>query len=489
MAGQTGSNDRPKHLYSYKSILYLTYMLPSQKPSNEWRETIILNRRFWLLTFCLVVFCFLFSPIVTSILSAGKGSFNFVSEPSTGSQFDRIGVVMNLQNYPEQDAVKVLIDERVLGTWLTRENTTFFIQNQNKTGSIVDGVCPHLLYISTSQIIIVEPPEILSTPSLPSEESSILAPERALHRTAHLLSNDCVTNPTHNNFEIVPISENGQINKEFSLINDVTPYLFPFDSRSLDLFFSVRLEQGDNNLPEESRTTISYIAPRILAFMDSQEWVSEVYFTLQEEGVIEPKPPQPIPVSPQAFTMRPATATSSPPDIFIPSQMKMHIELTRPFSSKLLTIVILSFVAAAIVLLIKIDDLGNFLEVATAILLGLWGVQEVLIPDYIITTTIVHTLILALYTLFAFALFIRFVIKPFWYGYSFQEFEEISNENQTKETANHDIIKIEETEDATLLQNFNYLPQQKMSERFVYLIVVSLSVLFALISWLKFTKK
>ena len=61
-----------------------------------------------------------------------------------------------------------------------------------------------------------------------------------------------------------------------------------------------------------------------------------------------------------------------------------------------------------------VKDVSAFLEVAIGILLGLWGIQSVLVPIDITEPTITPQIILALYVLLAFAVFIRFVIRPCW---------------------------------------------------------------------------
>ena len=88
------------------------------------------------------------------------------------------------------------------------------------------------------------------------------------------------------------------------------------------------------------------------------------------------------------------------------------VDFQRPFAQKLLTIVVLISILAFIILLMYLDDVGSFAEVSVGILLGLWGIQDILIPANINVHTIVHDTIFILYILLAFAVFARLVIKP-----------------------------------------------------------------------------
>ncbi len=60
------------------------------------------------------------------------------------------------------------------------------------------------------------------------------------------------------------------------------------------------------------------------------------------------------------------------------------------------------------------QETGSFLEISVGILFSLWTLQQLLVPDYIVGTTIVHNSILVLYLIFSFAILIRFIVKPIW---------------------------------------------------------------------------
>jgi hypothetical protein len=93
---------------------------------------------------------------------------------------------------------------------------------------------------------------------------------------------------------------------------------------------------------------------------------------------------------------------------------KVDFHLKRPIGLRILTIVLLTAVLASILLLIVVPETGTVLEVAIGILLGLWGIQGVLIPPDIQANTFVHFAILALYILLAWALAVRFLGRPIW---------------------------------------------------------------------------
>jgi len=62
-----------------------------------------------------------------------------------------------------------------------------------------------------------------------------------------------------------------------------------------------------------------------------------------------------------------------------------------------------------ILLLVSVRETGSFIEVSVGILLGLWGVQSVLVPDDIAGTTVIDPLIIALYVMFALVIPFRYL--------------------------------------------------------------------------------
>lgn len=91
---------------------------------------------------------------------------------------------------------------------------------------------------------------------------------------------------------------------------------------------------------------------------------------------------------------------------------RLDLSLVRPATQKVLTVTLLLFLTGFIVGIALISDTGSVLEVSVGILLGLWGVREVLIPSYINGTTLVHVLISLLYLLLGIAAYLRFVGRP-----------------------------------------------------------------------------
>lgn len=92
---------------------------------------------------------------------------------------------------------------------------------------------------------------------------------------------------------------------------------------------------------------------------------------------------------------------------------EVSIMLQRSIGKIFLTGVVLLAFTLFILLLLIIPDDGSALEVSVGLLLGLWGVREILIPADIEGTTIVHSAILFLYFLFAGVAFIRYLLlKP-----------------------------------------------------------------------------
>lgn len=93
---------------------------------------------------------------------------------------------------------------------------------------------------------------------------------------------------------------------------------------------------------------------------------------------------------------------------------RLHFFIQRPPYLKIATVVILVSLLFVIFAIPFISEIGSSVDVAVGILLGLWGVQDVLIPDYVTWTTMLEQIILFLYVLLAFSLFVRTTIYPLW---------------------------------------------------------------------------
>ncbi len=90
------------------------------------------------------------------------------------------------------------------------------------------------------------------------------------------------------------------------------------------------------------------------------------------------------------------------------------VDFERPKTTKVISSIILSILFFFIVMLIFIRDIGSAIEGFVGILFGLWGIREVLIPPEVTGTTLIHTAILFLYLLLAWAALVRFIIRPFF---------------------------------------------------------------------------
>lgn len=179
----------------------------------------------------------------------------------------------------------------------------------------------------------------------------------------------------------------GSLVNTYPIVTVRSTYFYPFDKQIIGVYVTLK--------HESSRLDTSSILksgdPIITIDIDAPEWAATGNFRVHP----------------------PINETTQIPENTV-QYTYATIELQRPLSHQILTGILLGSIFIFIVLLIFIDELGNFLEVAVGILLGLWGIQAILVPDYISGPTIVDTLILTLYVLFAFAIFIRFIIKPRW---------------------------------------------------------------------------
>lgn len=94
------------------------------------------------------------------------------------------------------------------------------------------------------------------------------------------------------------------------------------------------------------------------------------------------------------------------------SQLKL--ELQRHFGTRLLSVILLLGLFVFILALAFVSEIGSALEVSVGILLGLWGVQNILIPPNIKNQTPIHEAIIFLYLFFGWVAFVRFLLIPVW---------------------------------------------------------------------------
>jgi hypothetical protein len=90
------------------------------------------------------------------------------------------------------------------------------------------------------------------------------------------------------------------------------------------------------------------------------------------------------------------------------------INLNRFLPYRVFSFVLPLVVILLILFLHWVYDIGSFLEVTVGILLGLWGLYEVLTPEYIQSLTIVTLLVYALYSFLAGFLVLELVRRKPW---------------------------------------------------------------------------
>lgn len=95
---------------------------------------------------------------------------------------------------------------------------------------------------------------------------------------------------------------------------------------------------------------------------------------------------------------------------------ELQVQLSRTRTQRLLTVVLLGFLTILILGLIFVRDNSSLLEIVIGVLLGLWGIQSVVIPSYIQSRTLVHYWIIILYILLGLVAYVRLVGIPLVQG-------------------------------------------------------------------------
>jgi hypothetical protein len=184
-------------------------------------------------------------------------------------------------------------------------------------------------------------------------------------------------------------------NRSNTMKVSVSPsYYFPFDRRVLDVDFWLTGQTLISGTAENSVVII----PEIVGLVNVPEW--DEIITIQKEYSEE----------------------------LTHNVTHIHIDFKRPITFRLLTVISLVALVSFIIVLAFVEEIGSFLEVAIAILLGLWGIQDIIIPDNLSYPTIITPIILSLYCLLAFAVFMRFVVRPAWKWFGSRSIE---NENES----------------------------------------------------------
>lgn len=173
-------------------------------------------------------------------------------------------------------------------------------------------------------------------------------------------------------------------------------FYFPFDRHIVDVGFLLFIE-GKDNEPTP-------IQPIINANIISHEWDKVASFHRDKPEWLD-----------------------------IPASI-VTIELQRPLGIRVLTILLLVSTTLFIAALYYVEETGTFMEVAIGILLGLWGLQDVLIPSDLEGQTMIGAIILGLYAWLAFVSFLRFLVKPAFKKLSRQEEQLLTESREINET-------------------------------------------------------
>ena len=187
---------------------------------------------------------------------------------------------------------------------------------------------------------------------------------------------------------------------------DTSTFYFPFDRRSSSFAISAPVQISNS----QTSTLIIPTSPRLSLKIEAPNWTNQIEKTTEYLGF--------DPVIKLVFNSQKEETESDQDEMeFIGEEPVTNISIVqhRPLSQRILTAVLLTSLLIFILSLLFIQETGTFLEVAVGILLGLWGVQDILIPSYITGPTLINTLILAFYVLLAFVAAINFAIRPLWH--------------------------------------------------------------------------
>lgn len=116
----------------------------------------------------------------------------------------------------------------------------------------------------------------------------------------------------------------------------------------------------------------------------------------------------------ERMSLKPASLRfeASPTERFEWPAEVLEMELSRTRTQRLLTLVLMGFLTVLIIGLVFVKDKSTLLEIVIGVLLGLWGIQAVVIPDYIQNRTLVHYWVIVLYILLGLVTYVRLVGLP-----------------------------------------------------------------------------
>jgi hypothetical protein len=170
----------------------------------------------------------------------------------------------------------------------------------------------------------------------------------------------------------------------------LSPYFYPFDTRTLDLQIWVETEIIYN----DGSRKVFITAPNVSAQYNLPDWQLYLFReqTRSEDGA------QPI--------------------------TRLQLSMQRPFASRLLTTTLLLSLFIIILLLGFTKKIDAFIQAFVAVLLTLLGIQDLLVPAGRIQGTIVDQMILVLYIMFALVVLSHLTVKPIWQRTTISEFNE-----------------------------------------------------------------
>ncbi len=192
----------------------------------------------------------------------------------------------------------------------------------------------------------------------------------------YLLDNFCVTPQTETGSvsATVPYTEQEML---FKLFDGVDESFFPFDKWSTgSTILWLDIKDGDGK-------TLS-IEPQIISNLVLPDWNG-------------------------SLKLQPIQITVNGKQVLA---YQIDITLHRLLSSRFFSILLIAMSLLAITAILYIKETVTAIELSLAILLGLWGIQGILIPASIQGTTLVHVSIILLYIYLVAIISIRFLFMP-----------------------------------------------------------------------------
>lgn len=104
---------------------------------------------------------------------------------------------------------------------------------------------------------------------------------------------------------------------------------------------------------------------------------------------------------------------TNPPSQPVPtSALHVQINVERSFSRRLLTVLLPLLIFVFILVIVFLSDTSTAIEAIIAILLGLWGLHTILVPDRIGQSLLIDRVLISLYVVLAWVTLYRFIVKP-----------------------------------------------------------------------------